>query len=374
MPPSHHIVHALAAVRAHSALCTRTAVRARVLSLAAFALLSILALRAQGMARRLRVVEYNVENLFDTLHAEGRADMEFTPQGERKWDSRRYWAKLGRISRVLAAAGGDKPAALVALCEVENDSVLSHLTRRTRLARLGYEYAVTHSADPRGVNVALLYQPPLFLPVSVSSLRVPPPAEVHATRDVLHVAGRVQTGDTLDVMVCHLPSQRGGKKAEAYRLTVARAVRAAADSLSRVRENFFLVVTGDFNTTWPSAVFSEGLKAVPVSADSTSVTISPAPESLCMLSAKLHASGEVAGTYKYQGRWEQLDHFAVSASLLSARAGKPHTAPAFCRIADFPFLLRANRGGAVYPYRTYLGPYYQGGYSDHLPLVLDIFL
>ncbi len=345
-----------------------------LLPLAAAALLLALALPARGQGRRLRVVEYNVENLFDTLHAEGHEDAEFTPQGERKWDSRRYWAKLGRISRVLASAGGGKPAALVALCEVENDSVLSHLTRRTRLARLGYEYLVTRSADPRGINVALLYQPPLFLPVSVSSLRVAPPSGVHATRDVLHVAGRVQTGDTLDVMVCHLPSQRGGKKAEAYRLAVARAVRAAADSLSGVRQNFFLLLTGDFNTSYPSRVFSEGLGAAPVPQCPLPDTASAARDSLYLLSAKLHDAGEVAGTYKYQGRWEQLDHFAVSGSLLSVSAGHPHTAPEFCRIADFPFLLRANRGGAVYPFRTYLGPYYQGGYSDHLPLVLDIFL
>ena len=331
-------------------------------------LLACAACQVHGQGgRRLRLVEYNVENLFDTLHAAGHEDAEFTPRGERRWDSRRYWGKLGRLARVIAAAGDDVPAAAVALCEVENDSVLSHLTRRTRLARLGYGYIATRSADPRGVNVALLYQPALFRPLGHSALRVPPPAGARQTRDVLHVAGLVQTGDTLDLMVCHFPSQRGGRRAEAYRRSVARAVRAAADSLARVRRNLYLVVAGDFNTGWPSAVFgAEGLCAA--------LPPGGGRDSLYLLSHALRGAGEVAGTYKYQGGWEQLDHFLVSGSLLAGGGGHPRTAAALCRIADFPFLLRRNRGGNLYPYRTYLGPYHQGGYSDHLPLVLDIFL
>ena len=80
---------------------------------------------------RFRIMEYNVENLFDTIPEPSCDDVAFTPQGEQQWDTRRYWAKQGRLARVIAAAGGDAPIELVGMVEVENDSVLYHLTRRT---------------------------------------------------------------------------------------------------------------------------------------------------------------------------------------------------------------------------------------------------
>ena len=104
-------------------------------------------------------MEYNAENVFDTLSTEGHADAEFTPTGAYHWNTPLYWSKLSRLARTIAAVGGLQPAALVALCEVENDTVLTHLTQRTALRRLGYDYVMTHSNDVRGINVALLFQP-----------------------------------------------------------------------------------------------------------------------------------------------------------------------------------------------------------------------
>jgi hypothetical protein len=46
-----------------------------------------------------------------------------------------------------------------------------------------------------------------------------------------------------------------------------------------------------------------------------------------------------------------------------------------CRIGDLPFLLEDDeKYGGKKPYRTYLGPKYLGGYSDHLPLVARILI
>ena len=135
-------------------------------------------------------MEYNVENLFDTLHAPGCQDSDFTPEGSHHWNTLRYWGKLGRLARVIAGVGGATPPDLGALAEVENDSVLSHLTRRTSLSLLGYEYIITRSADVRGINVALLYQPYRFRPVSVDTFRVSPlHPRISPTRYLLHVAG-----------------------------------------------------------------------------------------------------------------------------------------------------------------------------------------
>ena len=147
--------------------------------------------------KRLRVLTWNVENFFDTLHDEGCHDEEFLPISERKWTSPRYWRKQGAIARTLVAAAELQPIDLIGLCEVENDSVIHHLCRRTRLARLGYEYLISHSRDKRGVDVALLYQPVTMSLIAHQSLRVPfDSLRERPTRDILHATFRAPRGDT----------------------------------------------------------------------------------------------------------------------------------------------------------------------------------
>lgn len=325
---------------------------------------------AYAQSKRFRIMAYNVENLFDTIHAVGYSDEEFTPQGARQWNSPRYWGKQGRLAKVLAAVGGDVPVDLVALVEVENDSVLTHLTQRTHAAKLGYQYVISHSQDVRGVNVGLLYLPHRFRPVSVDSIRIKPThKKIRQTRDVLHVAGELISGDTLDVFVCHWPSRRGGKSANAYRMAVARAVKSATDSLFRIRQTPMLVLTGDFNAFYPEKCLREGLGAkLPTDGPLQ-------PTALYVLSHRLQARQGVTGTYRFQGQWNQLDQFIVSGSLLDdANRCSLHTTAKDCLIVDFPFLLQAiGNEGNLYPFRTYGGTYYKGGYSDHLPLLLNLY-
>lgn len=391
------------------------------LTLWLFGLVLACSLQAQ---QRFRLMEYNVENLFDTIHAEGMNDLEFTPEGDHHWNTPRYWGKLGRLCRVIAAAGGETPVDLVALVEVENDSVVSHLTRRTRLRRLGYDYVTAGTDDARGIRVALLYQPVRFKMLHTASIRfAPPDRRLQGTRHALHVAGELVTGDTLDLIVCHWPSRRGAATSARYREYIGRRLRTYCDSLMNRRQRPYLVLTGDFNSWYPEKCLREalGTRLPPTDGDSIE------PQGLYVLSHGLRAPNGIEGTYKYQGEWNQLDQFIVSGTLLNGPAathaeadtmgpeafgktksdGEPsepqnadnsstltnndratsppgasdtrpyalHTDAAQCRIADFPYLLQKEKGtyGGVRPYRTYLGTYYQGGISDHLPLVLDLY-
>lgn len=318
-----------------------------------------------------RLLEYNVENLFDTVHVPGHLDEAFTPQGSHHWNSRRYWRKLGGLARTIAAAGGAAPVDLVALVEVENDSVVRDLARRTRLARSGYDYAVTCSADPRGANVALLYQPARFKPVHIGTLRVAPPHRGQPpTRDVLHVAGETTWGDTLDVLVCHLPSRRGARWAEDYRNAVCRRMRACADSLMRVRARPAVVMTGDFNAGWPEDCLARHLAARLPEVEGRKLEA----EGMYVVSHGLITPRGVAGTYCYRGSWCRLDHFVVNGALLGAAVGGSLYGAAVCRIADFGFLLDDASGAAGgRPAPTYRGTVYVGGWSDHLPLLLTLY-
>lgn len=333
----------------------------------------LLALLPAIAQQRFRIMEYNVENLFDTIPSTTHADHDFTPQGSYKWTSMRYWSKVSRISRVVAATGDEQPADLVALIEVENDSVLADLVYRTKLHKMGYDYIVTHSPDVRGINVALLYQPQRFRIIHHDSVRVAPPQkEQRPTRDVLHVAGVLFTGDTLDVFICHLPSRRGGGTATEYRANVTNALRNRVDQVMQQRHNAHIVITGDFNAYYPESIFTDQLKTElppphPLSAQ---------PNTLYLLSHSMKGRHDVTGTYKFQGVWNQLDQFIVNGRLLNNTTSKQtlRTQTDACRLVDFPFLLQRDRNGeGFHPYRTFLGPFYQGGFSDHLPLILDLF-
>ncbi len=342
-----------------------------------------------AQSQRLRVMEYNVENLFDTLSTAGKADHEFTPQGDYHWRQGMYRKKLSQLARVIAGVGGTSPAALVALCEVENDSVLTHLTRRTRLHRLGYSYLISHSPDPRGINVALLYQPALFRPLTTDSLRLPPPHKSLApTRDILHVAGLIATGDTLDVFILHLPSRKHGRHGDTYRHRMADSLRCYADSLMATRSRPLLLFTGDFNSAPDDALFRDHLRTLPPPASTASTDIDN--RGLYLLSAALEGPDGIKGNYKYQGEWTTLDHFIVSGTLLATPptitdgSPAPHAQAAGhaplpytrgCSLICLPCLLEADRGdNTVKPFRTFLGTHYHGGFSDHLPLFLDIIL
>ena len=351
----------------------------------ALIVLLTLLLAVQTMAQMsFRVMEYNVENLFDTQDDVDYQDEDFLPQGKCQWDTLRYRKKLADLSKVIMAAGGASPVDLVALCEVENDSVVKALAQRTRLHRLDYEYIVTHSKDERGIDVALLYQPMRFGLLEWREIPVPYDSEKERpTRNILHATGRLQNGDTLDVFVVHFPSRRGGAKVtEKYRCRAAEVLKCAADSIVDQRETPLVVITGDFNDEPRNKSLSEVL-CVQSSKDfsskkmkeSSSVASEKTPGYTILTDHLSACENKVQGTYKYQGNWNRLDHFLINSSMLSPDYSL-YATPDACQIFTLPFLLTndPNEWQGVQPHRMFLGNFYKGGVSDHLPLVLTLWM
>lgn len=316
----------------------------------------------------MRIMTYNVENLFDLRHDSLKDDTDYLPGGDLQWSVRRYHRKLDNIARVIIAVGEGIPPALIALCEVENDSVMLDLTQRSPLRTLGYRYLMTNSPDRRGIDVALLYQPALFKPLHHQSIRIAPPrSREHPTRDILHVCGLLPRADTIDILVCHLPSKAGNTTSNGrYRKKVAQVLKHTADSLARLRQTPRLLIMGDMNCE----LKSPSLKLLRVGLPPTEGG-DPHPHSLYDLLGR-QALSRKQGTYKYQGEWQSLDHIIVSGNLLRPDAGW-HTSEAQARIFSAPFLLaKSGPYSDSVPLRTYKGKYYQGGFSDHLPIYTDL--
>jgi len=316
-----------------------------------------------------RVMSYNVENLFDCENDPEKDDESFLPEGVLHWTKGRYYHKLQQISKVITAAGEWRTPALVGLCEVENDSTLIHLLQRTPLRQQHYRYCMTNSPDKRGIDVALLYQRDQFAYIGHESLRIEFKKHPEKrSRDILHVSGKVISGDTLDVFVCHFPSRSGGEKAtEPDRKDAAARLRRACDSLFSCRQNPLLIIMGDFNDTPSDVSIRNELRAIAYPATSIS------QHSLYNLFSAPRLLSK-PGSHKYQGEWAQLDQIIVSGTLINPGKSMRLLAESI-KIFDPSFLLMPDKTHlGKRPFRTFYGYKYEGGYSDHLPILTDFSL
>lgn len=295
----------------------------------------------------LTFMELNCENLFDTRHDSLKNDLEFLPDGSYKWTPYRYWAKLNHLGQEIVAQSDPVPD-FVAMCEVENDSVMFDLTKRSLLRNAGYEYVMTSSPDERGIDVALLYQPASFALLHSHSIRIKPLPDTRPTRDILYASGLLITGDTLHIFVVHAPSRRGGEQASRpYRLLVASQLAEAVDSVYAISRDAKIIIAGDFNDYADSPALQYLYE-----------------HHLINMSADAQGSHGAKATYRWHGEWRSLDQILCSPSLAARKQSSV--------IGDLPFLLEDDeKYGGKKPYRTYLGPRYLGGYSDHLPLVVQ---
>ncbi len=302
-----------------------------------------------GADSQFVIMFWNVENFFDwRADSTSRSEVEFSEHGLKKWTKKRFYTKCGAIAKTIMAAAdvyGEIPK-VVGLAEVENRFVLNQLVRATPLAK--FDYAVVHydSPDRRGIDCALLYRRGrwrcmdsrachIYMGVADSSV-------VMQTRDILlailEPVGDGRQGEPIAVLVNHHPSKVGGGSGDRREIAMQRLVQIR-DSLLDAGVGRIIAV-GDFNDV-----------------------VEPAPG----VSEKGPFYGRTgplypAGTIKFQGKWEKIDGCPVLEGLEAEES-----------IFDSPYLTEPDRGYAgTKPRRTYSGPRYRGGVSDHYPVVYRV--
>ncbi|MDC0584346.1 endonuclease [Bacteroidales bacterium] len=312
-------------------------------------------LSAQVLAREtgFSVLFYNVENLFDTINTPHKNDSEFTPQGNKEWNRSRYYRKLQNIYKVVAAAGKWDTPKIVALCEVENRAVLEDLISKTPFNRLSYKICHFESPDRRGIDVAILYDSVYIEKTEAFPIKVSLQGN-RATRDILHFKFKYAES-SFYLFVNHWPSRYGGQyKSEKNRLKASDILRIHIDSVVSGTPKARIIVTGDFNDT-PT---DESLKK------------------LCANTSLFNLSNNMLNedvlTISYGGEWFLFDQFMVSGNLLNASCDWAIKENRF-EIIKTESLLKETKNGNIFPFRTYNGPHYTGGYSDHLPILLELF-
>jgi predicted extracellular nuclease len=309
-----------------------------------------------------RIAFYNTENFFDTRDDSLTADDEFTPGGARHWNYSKYKTKVNNLYKTVIALGTWNPPDLVGICEVENKQVLTDLVDNTPLSKYNYRIIHANSPDKRGIDVALIYNSDRIRVLQSRYFGVGKAGLF--TRDILYCKARLGD-DTCHFLINHWPSRSSGQlETEPDRLAAASRLRSIVDSLFSVCRKTKIVIMGDFNDEpWDMSLF-QALKAktdTRIAQSDYLYNLSRAPE-----------GGKLKGTVKFRGEWSLFDQVIVSGSLLESLKGL-HVHPGDYHIFGESFLLEPDEQyNGFKPFRTYNGYKYQGGFSDHLPVYLDI--
>ncbi len=297
----------------------------------------------------LRLMWYNVENLFFPGDDSIPGDDDFTPEGVRRWTYTRYRTKLTALARVIVAAGEWEPPDVVGLCEIEEATVLEDLVQHPVLKAYDYRFVHMQSHDHRGMDVACLYREKR---VGLEDwwVHTPRPSVVQeGTRDILNLCFTWGRADTLDLFLVHLISKYGGAGATAHvRQNQAQWLIHLVDSVHAVRAGTLKVLAGDFNDSYHGYSLEPMLRG------------RIGGDSLRFVSL---TGGQ--GSYKYRGRWSQIDQYLVGGTC------KKYRIDGFILNLS-PLMTGDEVYGGEKPFRTYEGYRYAGGISDHLPILLDI--
>lgn len=312
----------------------------------------------EGRRQMVGIAFYNLENLFDTIpnNPEGR-DLEYTPEGQRQWDGRKYYNKLHNLATAIASfttPGTPMGPAIIGVSEIENRTVLEDLVSQPELKPWNLQVVHHDSPDARGVDVGLLYNPRMFKFESVTNHRLT--AVPFRTRDQMCVVGTIG-GERIAVIVNHWPSRLGGQeKSSPNREAAAALSKHIADSLWRVDPEISVIIMGDLND---DPMDKSCAKVLGAKRDADGIG---AHEFYNPFWRKLDSG---IGTLAYKSQWNLFDQIILSGNLANGAENRWHFYRADVLNKDFLKDTEGTRQG--YPRRTFAAGSYLNGYSDHFP-------
>lgn len=313
------------------------------------------------LSKTYRFGFYNVENLFDTLNHPEKFDDDFTPYGKQKWYTERYFKKIKDLDRVIS---GMSYPALLGICEVENATVLQDMISNNGMEKHNYDFVHFESPDKRGIDCALLYQKDLFKVESSEFFRVDFPKDIapdYTSRDIIYAKGIFLDKFQLHVFVNHWPSRRGGLAAsEPKRLYVAKLLKVEINKILKADPDANILIVGDFNDEPDNNSIQKTLGAGPIGDKIQK-------DKLYNCMAKLDQQNK--GTYNYRGNWNMLDNIITSGNLIKPDSEITVKNPT---IYQESWMFYENPKYGKTPNRTYGGPNYYGGFSDHLPVFVEV--
>ncbi|MDH6251868.1 hypothetical protein M2347_001595 [Chryseobacterium sp. H1D6B] len=289
---------------------------------------------------------------------------EFTPKSPKNYNTKIYQAKLANEAKVISELGAQytKTApAVVGLIEVENRQVIQDLIKQPALAK--YDYGIIHynSYDYRGIDVALIYQKRRFTVTNSLKKELKIFGENgkrEYTRDILVVTGFLDN-EKVAFFMNHWPSRRGGEAISLPKRNAAAALlKQQMDSVRTADPSTKLFAMGDFNDDPVSSSLKNYLKAAPSPKDLSDAT------PYLNLMYPLYKKG--VASLAYQDAPNLFDQIIVSKNLVSDQVTKEYSVFK-AEIYAPPYLVNKEGNYKGYPFRSWNGDQFTGGYSDHFP-------
>lgn len=317
------------------------------------------------------VAFWNLENFFDPFVDSARTYNEYTENGGQHWTRSRFYKKRNNLYKAILSFSKQQPIGILGLCEVENEYVLNSLFNLTPLRKFNYRWVHYEGPDRRGIDPAIVYSKDIFQLISSEAIPyVNPEDSSFVSRDILYAKLYDYKQDTIHCFVNHWPSKyRGELETIEARNVAARILRQKVDSIITAALSLGdgvaslpkIIIMGDFNDTPEAPCIRQVLGA-------ESLKDSRDEQVLVNLFASSSQLG-FKGTLKYQDSWMIFDQIIVTKSLLYSNS--LHCTSSDARIIHDRFLLEEDRSyQGLKLNRTYLGPRYHGGFSDHLPVML----
>ena len=302
---------------------------------------------------------YNVENLFDTIDDQYTIDEQFLPNSEKKWNTQKYFDKLNKLAKVITAMDKDLPV-FMGFAEIENKAVILDLISNTNLTEGNYGVVHYESPDKRGIDLGFMYRKDYFAVTHSENIEVSLEDNPDfATRDILYIQGELKEKDEVHVFLNHWSSRRAGQQeSEHKRIKAATVLRAKVDEILAKDAEAKIIIMGDFNDYPTNKSVYEVLQAKGTPAFQN--------KDLFNMAYKLEVADK--GTYNYRGDWGMLDQLIISKGLYNPKKGVEVSYDQ-CKILEKAWMLYTDKKyGDKKPSKTYGGPNYYGGYSDHLPI------
>lgn len=310
--------------------------------------------KAHSTQKKISVAFYNLENLFDTEDDPNTLDDDFTAEGYKNWNGKRYSNKLRKLGRVISQVGFNETEGapvLLGVAEVENKEVLLNLIETKDLKDVGYDVVHYDSPDERGIDVGLLYRKEYFEVLESETVSVYLESEFGErdyTRDILHVTGNLQ-GIKTHILVNHWPSRRSGvEESEPKRITAAQKNRSIVDTIQEQDPEARIIIMGDFN----DGPHNESVKNHLVQKD--------------LYNPMVFLNTRYEGSLNHNFEWYLFDQIILSTNFM-----RLHENPLTYEISNIyneHYLTEFKGRFKGNPFRTYAGKRYLGGYSDHFPV------
>ena len=311
---------------------------------------------------------YNLENLFDTINDPTKLD-EKSPIMDMKAGSRAkaYWSKIDNMASVLAEIGVDMAKtspAIIGVVEIENKAVLEDLIANKHLKSKHYGIVHYESPDARSIDVALLYQKRYFKPMDSKSYELKlfdDDGKPYATRDQLLVTGLLDD-EVIHIIVNHWPSRRGGEqKSRPSREKAAALNLKIIKDIKQEYPNPKVIIMGDLNDDPNNSSLRNVLKTKAKKEGLKSGDIyNPMDD---MFKRGLSTLG-------YRDNINLFDQILLTSPLVTAK--KEYNSYKLYKANIFnPRYLTQKKGRYKgYPYRSWSGATFTGGYSDHYPVYI----